>query len=150
MNVLIDAGSDEWNADQRSSSGRLYDPVAGSSPPTWDIKGFLKRRKLIILAVTLAGMGIATGAIYAIPKSYQATSAVIFQGDRTEVVRLGETQRDLPFGPDTLASEVELLTSEELLQSVVKKLNLVADPVAAVEARGQLRARRRLRRCSTP
>lgn len=128
MNVLIDAGSEEWNADQRSSPVRLYDPAPGGSPPTWDIKGFLKRRKLLIFTVTLLGMGIATGVIFALPKSYQATSAVIFQGDRAEVVRLGETQRDLPFGPDTLASEVELLTSEELLQSVVKKLNLVADP----------------------
>lgn len=132
MNVLINAGSDEWNADQRSSPGRLYDPVAGGSPggnpPAWDIKGFLKRRKLLILVVTLAGTALGTGVVLAFPKSYQATSAVIFQGDRGEVVRLGDTQRDLPFGPDTLASEVELLTSEELLQGVVTKLNLVADP----------------------
>lgn len=128
MNVLIDAGSDEWNADQRSSPGRLYDPVAVGSVPAWDIKGFLKRRKLRILTVALLAMAAATGVIFALPKTYQATSAVIFQGDRGEVVRLGETQRDLPFGPDTLASEVELLTSEELLQSVVKKLDLVADP----------------------
>ncbi len=128
MNVLIDAGSDEWNADQRSSPGRLYDPVAVGSVPTWDIKGFLKRRKLRILTVALVAMATATGVILALPKTYQATSAVIFQGDRAESVRLGEAQRDLPFGPDTLASEVELLTSEELIQSVVKKLNLVADP----------------------
>lgn len=128
MNVLIDAGSDEWNADQRSSPGRLYDPVAVGSVPTWDIKGFLKRRKLRILTVALLAMATATGVILALPKTYQATSAVIFQGDRAESVRLGEAQRDLPFGPDTLASEVELLTSEELIQSVVKKLNLVADP----------------------
>jgi capsular exopolysaccharide synthesis family protein len=134
LNVLIDAGSDEWNADQRSSPGRLYDPVPGGSPPTWDIKGFLKRRKLLILGVSMVAMAVATGAILALPKTYQATSAVIFQGDRAEVVRLGETQRDLPFGPDTLASEVELLTSEELLQSVVKKLNLVADPEFNVAA----------------
>ena len=128
MNVLIDAGSDEWNADQRSSPGRLYDPVVANSAPAWDVKGFLKRRKLLILAVTFLAMAAATGVILALPKSYQATSAVIFQGDRSEVVRVGETQREAPFGPDTLASEVELLTSEELLQNVVKRLNLVADP----------------------
>lgn len=128
MNVLIDAGSDEWNADQRSSPGRLYDPVALGSVPTWDIRGFLKRRRLRILTVALVAMATATGVILALPKTYQATSAVIFQGDRAEAVRLGEAQRDLPFGPDTLASEVELLTSEELIQSVVRKLNLVADP----------------------
>ena len=44
------------------------------------------------------------------------------------MARIGETQRDVPFGPDTLASEIELLTSEELLGEVVKKLNLISDP----------------------
>jgi len=128
LNVLIDAASDEWNADPRSSSGRLYEQVAGSSVPAWDFKGYLKRRKLLIIGVTFLAMAAATSVILALPKSYQATSAVIFQGDRPEVVRVGETQRDVPFGPDTLASEIELLTSEELLESVVKKLDLVADP----------------------
>ena len=61
MNVLINAGSDEWNADGRSSSGRLHDPVPGGSPPVWDVKGFLKRRKMLILTVTLMGTAIATG-----------------------------------------------------------------------------------------
>ena len=128
MNVLIDAASDEWSADPRSSSGRLYEQAAVGSVPTWDIKGFLKRRKLRIIGVALVAMVIATAIIFALPKTYSATSSIIFQGERPEVVRVGETSRDVPFGPDTLASEIELLTSEELLDSVVKKLSLTADP----------------------
>jgi len=129
LNVVIDAALDEWNADPRSSSSRSYDQQATSeSAPKWDIKGCLRRRKRRILGVAALAMALATAVIFAIPKTYLATSSVIFQGDRPEVVRLGDAQNGSPFGPDTLASEVELLTSEELLETVVKRLNLVADP----------------------
>ncbi len=73
-------------------------------------------------------MALATVAILMMPRTYVATSAVIFQGDRPEVIRLGDTQSGTPFGSDTLASEIELLTSEELLETVVKKLDPVSDP----------------------
>ena len=128
MNVVIDAALDEWNADPRSSS-RSYDqqPASGSAS-TWDIKGCLRRRKRRIVAVAALVMALATAVIFVMPKTYVATSAVIFQGDRPEVIRLGDAQNSAPFGPDTLASEVELLTSEELLETVVTKLNLTADP----------------------
>jgi succinoglycan biosynthesis transport protein ExoP len=130
LNVVIDAALDEWNADPRSSASRSYDraPSETGSASTWDIKGCLRRRKRRILGVAAVAMALATAVIFALPKTYTATSAVIFQGDRPEVVRLGDAQRETPFGPDTLASEVELLTSEELLESVVKQLNLVSDP----------------------
>jgi len=130
LNVVIDAALDEWNADPRSSASRSYDqaPSASGTTPAWDIKGCLRRRKSRILGVATLAMALATGAIFAFPKTYIATSAVIFQGDRPEVMRLGELQRDTPFAPDTLASEVELLTSEELIEAVVRQLNLVADP----------------------
>ncbi len=129
MNVVIDAALDEWNADPRSSSGRSYDQQAApESAPKWDIKGCLRRRKRRILSVAALAMALAAAVIFAIPKTYLATSAVIFQGDRPEVIRLGDAQNGAPFGPDTLASEVELLLSEELLETVVKRLNLVADP----------------------
>jgi len=138
LNVVIDAALDEWNADPRSSAGRSYEPApSGSgSVSTWDIKGCLRRRKRRILGVAVVTMAVATAVIFSLPKTYVATSAVIFQGDRAEVVRLGDVQRETPFGADTLASEVELLTSEELLETVAKQLNLVADPEFNPAARG--------------
>jgi len=78
--------------------------------------------------VATLAMALATAAVFMMPRTYVATSAVIFQGDRPEVIRLGDSQSGTPFGSDTLASEIELLTSEELLTTVVDKLNLVADP----------------------
>jgi len=128
LTVLIDAALDEWNVDPRSSSGKSYDQAAGRSGPAWDIKGFLKRRKFLIVGIATVAMLGATAVIFSLPQTYNATSAVIFQGDRSDTVQLGQAPREAAFGPDTLASEVELLTSEELLESVVKKLNLVADP----------------------
>jgi len=120
---------DEWNADPRSSSSRSYEqPASSESASTWDIKGCLKRRKRRILGVATLAMALATAAVFMMPRTYVATSAVIFQGDRPEVIRLGDSQSGTPFGSDTLASEIELLTSEELLTTVVDKLNLVADP----------------------
>ena len=129
MNAPIGTALDEWNSDSRSSSSMSYEQQApGESASTWDIKGCLKRRKRRILGVAALAMALATAVIFTLPRTYVATSAVIFQGDRPEVVRLGDGQNSTPFGSDTLASEVELLTSEELLETVVKQLNLVADP----------------------
>ncbi len=129
LNVVIDAALDDWNADPRSSSSRSYEQQpAGERASAWDIKGCLKRRKRRILAVTTLAMATATAVIFLTPRTYVATSAVIFQGDRPEVIRLGDAQSATPFGSDTLASEVELLTSEELLETVVRRLNLTTDP----------------------
>jgi len=129
VNASLSRALAEWNADPRSSSSRSYEqPARSESASTWDIKGRLKRRKRLILGVATLAMARATLAIFMMPRNYVAISAVIFRGDRPDVIRLVDSQRGTSIGSDTLASEIELLTSEELLTTVVDELNLVADP----------------------
>ncbi len=94
----------------------------------FDLWGGLRRRKLMIAAVSGLLMLGAGAAVMALPASYQASSAVIFQGDRPSAVRGDDALRDASFAPDTLANEIELMLSEEVLSSVVTRLDLVHDP----------------------
>ena len=83
----------------------------------------------MIAAVSGLLMLGAGAAVMALPASYQASSAVIFQGDRPSAVRGEDALRDASFAPDTLANEIELMLSEEgALSSVVTRLDLVHDP----------------------
>jgi polysaccharide biosynthesis transport protein len=102
-----------------------YDMPEGGG---WDIRGVLKRRKKLIFTVAAPILVSAVLVILAIPNTYTATSAVIFSGNRTAALTPLEGMQRTPFAPDTLASEVELIESGELLGKVVKTLNLVADP----------------------
>lgn len=95
--------------------------------PSWDIKGALRRRKLLILGIAAVTMALATGTIYALPKTYQATSAVIYQGEGTDPSRVGEVSREPLFGPETLGSEIELVQSDGVLTEVVRRLDLTHD-----------------------
>ena len=94
-----------------------------AGPPGWDALGFLWRRKLSILAVAALAMAAATAVTVLLPKTFAAASTVIYQGDAPAAV-VRDEGREPAFAPDTLSSEVELLTSEQLLAEVVTKLGL--------------------------
>lgn len=117
----------EWSADAGRSVGspeigRGVDPA-----PSWDVKGCLKRRKKLILGIAAAAMALATVTIFSLPKTYQATSAIIVQGDGPDPSRLADASREPVFGPETLGSEVELLQSDGVLTEVARRLNLTED-----------------------
>ena len=128
MDLRPDAAFLERPVDQGPSFGRPYSGYDAPEAPSWDMKGLLRRRKWLILAVAVPAMMIATAIIYSLPQSYEATSAVIFAGERADLIWSGTERRNSPFGPDTLANEIELVGSEELLTKVAQQLNLVADP----------------------
>ena len=104
---------------------------AGRQAQGWDVSGALWRRKWLIALVTTLTMAAFSTMILLAPNRYQATSAVIFQGDRPSAARGDEAMREPGFAADTLANEVEAILSEELLTQVVMTLGLDHDPALA-------------------
>ena len=95
--------------------------AAGILSPIW-------RWKYFIVAVTLGLVVIATIGLISIPKEFTATGSVIVDPIGPEAVNLGRVLPDAPIERDTLASELEILNSRGLLESVVKQLNLTSNP----------------------
>jgi succinoglycan biosynthesis transport protein ExoP len=121
------------NLGGQSSLAPSYTSLSGGEAkpehtPGWDIKGCLWRRRLLIGGVALGAMAVFATGISLVPKSYRSSSTVIFQGDRLSTVRDDGTRQDLAFAPDTLANEIEMLVSEELLTKAVVKLDLLHNP----------------------
>jgi polysaccharide biosynthesis transport protein len=119
---------DEWStvptAVPSSDGSRSADGRAFLS----DVRGRLRRRRGLVATTTVVLMAAWTGIILTIPKSYQATSTVIVEQRRPAVVRMDNDVTNAPFGTDTMATEVEIIGSREILGSVVDELKLTADP----------------------
>ena len=98
---------------------------SAGSAPGWDVAGCLWRRKWLIAVVSLLAMAVLSTLITLMPRSYQAQSTVIFQADRASAARGDDSLREPGFAPDTLANEIETLLSDELLATVVTRLDLV-------------------------
>ncbi len=126
MDSLVRSGSVAY--DGADPAGGRVTEVRLRPSPAWDVWGCLRRRTLLIGAVSALLMAASTLAILTMRPTYHATSAVIFQGDRPSAARGDDALREATFGPDTLANEVELLLSEEVLSTVVNRLDLVHDP----------------------
>ena len=108
-------------------SGHDRDERLGK-PLGWSLPGFLWRRKLRIAVVAAAAMACFTLAVSLVPSTYRASSAVIFQGGHPGAARDDDGQRGPAFAADTLSNEIELLTSEELLDKVAVTLDLAHNP----------------------
>lgn len=122
----------EWSVASRSALGQAERSSGTQSELAWDIRGCFRRRKGLIFGIAALATVLASAVIQLLPSSYEATSAVIFRGDRPDPTREFDVQRDIPPAADALnvalASETELIESDELLTDVVRRLNLLADP----------------------
>jgi len=96
--------------------------------PTTAVLTCVRRKKFLVVLTTLVLTAAATIVIFEMPKSFTATGSVIIDSTGPEAVNLGRVLPEAPIEQNTLASEVEILKSRELVESVVKQFNLVSDP----------------------
>src|SRR6516225_5291894 len=99
------------------------------------------RRGLIVLTfvLALAGVGAAT---LALPKQYEARMKVLVKSDRADIIVSPDHNSTSDYHGETseaqINSEIELLTSNDLLKQVVIKCELdrrqrATDPAVAIE-----------------
>lgn len=124
---------------QRSSDYgyQMADPVAGMPTGKWqqpavdlrEMARILRRRWKMVAAAPLALITIALIYIMSAPTLYTATSTVLVDPRRANVVDSSQTVLS-NFGTDdaTIESQTLLIQSVAILQRVVDKLKLTADP----------------------
>lgn len=92
-----------------------------------DIFGALRRRIWLLLSVIviiLAGAGLI---IYSLPLKYTATTTLMIDTRQQSVVDIDQVVSGLSPDSSTIDTQIRLLTSEELLQSVATSLDLMAE-----------------------
>lgn len=108
-------------------------PAAGKwQPPTVDLRELariLRRRWKVVAAAPLALIALALIYVLAVPTLYTATSTVLVDPRRANVVDTSQTVLS-NFGTDdaTIESQTLLIQSVALLQRVVERLKLTTDP----------------------
>ncbi len=102
------------------------------SPDTQDYLGrawqALRDHRWMAAGIVAAGTLLAAGSVLVATPIYSATSMVMIDGRRAQVLKVGGAAPDLPIDVDTVANEVQVISSRDLVGSVVAKLDLEHDP----------------------
>ncbi|MCB1382798.1 MAG: exopolysaccharide transport family protein [Notoacmeibacter sp.] len=87
--------------------------------------GSIWRRKLTILLVALLMAGAALGIATLISPRYQAETKILIETRESVFTRPDKVQgEDKSLDPESVASQIEIISSTALLQDVAEKLNL--------------------------
>jgi polysaccharide biosynthesis transport protein len=104
-----------------------FGPVVRETAFARDAVRMLRRHKLLFAVVfmlpTLLGLVLAL----ALPPVYRASSTVMIETRGKDVVTLKEVLADVPADAEAISSEIEVLSSRELLELTATKLSLLDD-----------------------
>jgi len=88
----------------------------------------LRRRLNVILSVVIALTALATVAVFQLTPRYTASTQVMIDTQRKNVVNLDEVMSGLGVDSAAIDTEVEIIRSRAIARRVVEKLSLVDDP----------------------
>lgn len=86
------------------------------------------RRKLVIIVCVVLATVVGWLAVSQMRPSYTATASVLFTGDKSRIIDLGNGVTAQDPARDSLQNEIEILNSTSLMNRVVEKLQLERDP----------------------
>lgn len=123
---MLDAELQRTNAQGRHV---VSEPVGrGIGVSLGALVGILLRRWMIVAAVTAMALAGAVVAVKVLPRSYTATTQVMLQDRKLNVVDITSVVGGLRLDASAISSELTILRSQQLLEKVVAKLNLTGDP----------------------
>jgi len=93
-----------------------------------DAMRLLRRHKALFALTVLLSSAIGAYIALTLPPVYTASSTVMVEASGKEVITLKEVLADVPADSVAISSEVQVLSSRELLEHVAEKLSLVNDP----------------------
>ncbi len=93
-----------------------------------DLLAIVRRRKTLIIACTLASLGLGIAYLVTTPKMYTAQATLLIDRNRLQAFRQEGAPPDIAVDPATVESQIETLKSESVTTAVVTALNLTNDP----------------------
>ena len=121
---MLDADIHRSNASARHAPS---EPSGGGGISLGAMVGILFRRWIFIAAALVIAMASAVVAVKVLPRSYTATAQVMLQNRELNVVDITSVVSGLRLDASAISSELTILSSFQLLEKVVDKLNLVGD-----------------------
>jgi succinoglycan biosynthesis transport protein ExoP len=91
--------------------------------------GVVRRQMLVVLLFAMLGAGLGATSFLRATPPYTATATLLVDTHKIEVLQQSAVSDGLPIGAvGAMESQIELLRSDELALSVIKKLRLWDDP----------------------
>jgi succinoglycan biosynthesis transport protein ExoP len=95
------------------------------------VLGFLRRQYFVILVAIVLGLATSIGVLRITPPTYTAQLKMLLGGSKPPVVQ--QQQPVAEEAPTDIESQIEILKSKAVANSVIARLNLVDDPDFSVK-----------------
>ena len=109
----------------------MYAPTTMSAAPNGSLRDFLRilqRRKILILVPLLVGLACAWIIFDQLTPRYEAQTAIVPNLRTNKVVEMNDVISDLPREQATIRTEMDVLQSRSIAQSVAERLDLAHRP----------------------
>jgi exopolysaccharide transport family protein len=93
-----------------------------------DLLRVVRVRRMLILGTTLIVIALTATTVMLLKPVYSATAAVMLEQRKNTVEDAGAVLSDMPTDQTAVQNQVQILTSQELANRVIKKLQLDQDP----------------------
>ena len=103
-------------------------PAAAPSFRLGDFVTILSDRRDLILKVMLAVIAAAVVVALLLPRQYSSSAVVMLEPRKNNVTDLSAVLAQLPADPSTLQNQIQVITSRELAEDVITRLQLYNDP----------------------
>ena len=122
----------ELNKDHPSLDGRLS-MVAANEPSMAEmftyVLGVVRRQIFVVLLFAMLGTGLGILIFLKASPTYTATATLLIDTHKIDVLQQPAVSGEMPIGAmGAMESQIELLKSDEVALSVIKKLRLWEDP----------------------
>src|ERR1700722_14900998 len=122
----------QLNKDHTSPDGRL-DAVTANEPSAAEsltyALGVVRRQIFIVLLCAMLGTGLGVVIFLKAAPTYTATATLLIDTHNFDIVQQPAVSIEMPIGAmGAMESQIELLKSDEVALSVIKKLRLWEDP----------------------
>ena len=123
MNIQMYQPREQFHLQERSALD-----LAGSTLSLERIIGILRRQWPVIAGVV--GVAVAIGLVYLLTATpmYTANTRILMDTRQTQVLDKDNGTPSALIDPGFVDSQVEIITSDDLIRSVVRRMNLTADP----------------------
>ena len=92
------------------------------------VLGFLRRRYIIILSLTLLTVALAAVYVFTTPKSFTAQASLIIDARKVQVLQHPPILSEMNLDFMAMESQLQLLRSDNVALAVIKNLRLTEDP----------------------